>query len=100
MIQKMIVSILYPVIWLAKRIVTGRDPMQKERGMDFFYDVVDWVGGYPYEYASIPEVISRMDSLGFTAIKVTPANVPTGCNEFVFKKKAGQKADLKASAAN
>jgi len=38
------IGVLYPVIWLAKLAVTGKDPNSKERGMDFYYDVVDWVG--------------------------------------------------------
>jgi hypothetical protein len=54
--------------------------------MDFFYNVVDWVGGYPYEYASIDETVELMKSKGFDAVKIVSAKVPTGCNEFVFKK--------------
>ncbi|MFK5970332.1 MAG: hypothetical protein QM487_09470 [Candidatus Marithrix sp.] len=54
--------------------------------MDFFYNVVDWVGGYPYEYALIDEVESLVNQLGFHTIKKIPAQVPTGCNEFIFRK--------------
>ena len=54
--------------------------------MDFYYDIIDWVGGYPYEYISIKKMKKIMNSLGFSCIKVMPASVPTGCNEFVFEK--------------
>lgn len=77
-----------PIIWLAKLLVTGRNPLQQERGMDFYYNVVDWVGGYPYEYGSIAEIERMVAAHGFTLTKAVPAVVPTGCNEFVFTKSA------------
>ncbi len=75
-----------PIIWLAKFLVTGKNPLLQERGMDFYYNVVDWVGGYPYEYASIPEMEGMVRQHGFETVKAIPAVVPTGCNEFVFRK--------------
>jgi ubiquinone/menaquinone biosynthesis C-methylase UbiE len=85
-VQKIMIGLLYPVICLAKFLVTGQNPFRMSRGMDFFYNVVDWVGGYPYEYASIDETVELMKSKGFDAVKIVSAKVPTGCNEFVFKK--------------
>jgi 2-polyprenyl-3-methyl-5-hydroxy-6-metoxy-1,4-benzoquinol methylase len=85
-IQRLMIGALYPVIWLAKLTVTGNDPKSKERGMDFFYDVVDWVGGYPYEYATIGEMEEMCRPLGLSLVRAVPAIVPTGCNEFVFRK--------------
>lgn len=85
-LQKIFIALLYPVIWLAKFIVTGKDPKEKERGMDFFYDVIDWVGGYPYEYATTDEIKALLGALGFEAVKIMKASVPTGCNEYIFKK--------------
>ncbi|MFM8771201.1 MAG: class I SAM-dependent methyltransferase, partial [Candidatus Kapaibacterium sp.] len=67
---------------------TGENPKKKQRGMDFMYDVIDWVGGYPYEYESVPETVVRMKALGFDCVKSISAQVPTGCNEFVFHKRA------------
>ena len=60
--------------------------LNKSRGIDFFYDVVDWVGGYPYEYASKSEITALIEPLGFELIDFVPAQVPTGCNEFIWKK--------------
>lgn len=67
-------------------MITRRNPKEMTRGMDFYYNVVDWVGGYPYEYATISEIDNLLNKLGFRCIKKIPAQVPTGCNEFVFKK--------------
>jgi 2-polyprenyl-6-hydroxyphenyl methylase/3-demethylubiquinone-9 3-methyltransferase len=85
-LRKVIVGLLYPAIYLAKWMVTGRNPQRQERGMDFYYDVIDWVGGYPYEYASPAEIESLVASLGFESVLFRAARVPTGCNEFVFRR--------------
>jgi 2-polyprenyl-3-methyl-5-hydroxy-6-metoxy-1,4-benzoquinol methylase len=85
-IQRMAVWGMYPVIWVAKLLVTGRNPFRQQRGMDFFYNVVDWVGGYPYECASVVEVHALMEPLGFQKIRVITTEVPTGCNEFVYRR--------------
>lgn len=82
--RRALIWLLYPVIYAAKWLVTFRNPFQQQRGMDFYYNVVDWVGGYPYEYASQAEMTDRLSALGFRLAKFVPAEVPTGCNEFVF----------------
>ena len=86
-VQKLLCWGLAPVIFIAKFIVTGgQNPFTQSRGMEFYHNVIDWVGGYPYEYESIPETKQRMEKLGFTTLKAIDANVPTGCNEFVCRR--------------
>jgi 2-polyprenyl-6-hydroxyphenyl methylase/3-demethylubiquinone-9 3-methyltransferase len=85
-LQWILVKALYPVIWLAKALVTCREPTEKNRGMDFYYDVIDWVGGYPYEYASEQELVAFVEPLGYRCLRHIPAQVPTGCNEFIFQR--------------
>ena len=80
------VALFLPIVWLAKLIVTGRNPREQSRGMDFYYNLIDWLGGYPYEYASIEEIERILSNTGFRKIRTIPAEVPTGCNEFVFRK--------------
>jgi len=56
-----------------------------ERGMNWHYDVIDWVGGYPFEYASPQEVTDFCSqNLRMTLLK---SNVRGGhgCNEFTFQ---------------
>lgn len=86
-VQNLFIGLFYPVIFFAKYLATGKNPKQKERGMDFFHDVIDWVGGYPYEYASKDEITALVTQKGFQSVRISPAAVPTGCNEFVFKKR-------------
>jgi 2-polyprenyl-3-methyl-5-hydroxy-6-metoxy-1,4-benzoquinol methylase len=88
-LQRLLVQMLIPFIYTAKFVVTRQDPREQSRGMDFFYNVVDWVGGYPYEYASSAEVLKLIEPLGFRCIKLLPSQVPTGCNEFIFQRENG-----------
>lgn len=87
-VRRLLIAVLTPVIYIAKWIVTGRNPLTQRRGMSFRYDVVDWLGGYPYEYATREELSSTMEALGFEPVRFNPAGVPTGCNEFVFRRAA------------
>lgn len=84
--KKVMVGIFYPIIWAAKWIVTGKNPLRMHRGMNFYHDVVDWVGGYPYEYATGDEMIKFVSGLGFKLVKFVPCQLPTGNNQFVFMK--------------
>ena len=74
------------IIYVAKLLATRRNPLTKERGMSFWYDVIDWIGGYPYEYATAGEIRAFVEPLGFTLRRVVPDAVPTGNNEFVFER--------------
>jgi SAM-dependent methyltransferase len=85
-LQRAMISLLYPVIYVAKLLVTRENPKQMDRGMDFLHDVVDWIGGYPYEYADIEEIRNDVCRQGFNCLRMRAAQVPTGCNEFVFQK--------------
>lgn len=87
-IQRVMTVIFAAIIYLTKFLVTRRNPLEKERGMDFWYDVIDWIGGYPYEYATPQEVEAFMHQQGFVLKRCIPAQMPTGCNEFVFERVA------------
>jgi 2-polyprenyl-3-methyl-5-hydroxy-6-metoxy-1,4-benzoquinol methylase len=77
---------LYPLLFIATYIFTGKNPHSHIRGMDFLHDVYDWVGGFPYEYLSAEQVCALLENKGFRKTLYYPAKVPTGNNEFVFVK--------------
>ena len=85
-IRLIMIFAFYYIIATAKFLVTRKNPFQKKRGMSFYYDIVDWLGGYPYEYASKDEIVAIVSNSECRLIKFSKASVPTGCNEFVFKK--------------
>jgi 2-polyprenyl-6-hydroxyphenyl methylase/3-demethylubiquinone-9 3-methyltransferase len=85
-------------------LVTGRtfaaynENYRSNRGMDFYHDVHDWMGGYPYESISNREVDDLMISTGFQSQrlfassqrKVLGRNVGffgSGCDEYVYIRK-------------
>jgi 2-polyprenyl-3-methyl-5-hydroxy-6-metoxy-1,4-benzoquinol methylase len=53
------------------------------RGMSRWRDIIDWVGGYPYEYASTDALVAFYRERGF-APQLTKANKGLGCNELVL----------------
>jgi len=58
----------------------------RERGMSAWYDLVDWVGGYPFEVAKPEQIFEFYRERGFTLEKLTTCGGSMGCNEFVFLK--------------
>lgn len=55
-----------------------------ERGMTPWRDVVDWVGGYPFEVAKPEEIFVFLRRKGFHLEKLKTCAGGLGCNEFVF----------------
>lgn len=72
-------------------LVTLNNPIRKIRshkelrGMSWRIDIKDWLGGYPYEYASVSEVFSFVKKLGFTLENLKNNNGLRN-NEYLFKK--------------
>ena len=58
------------------------------RGMKPWRDVVDWVGGYPYEFAKPEAICDFYRSHGFTLLKLRTVE-GNGCNEFTFLRSKG-----------
>jgi 2-polyprenyl-6-hydroxyphenyl methylase/3-demethylubiquinone-9 3-methyltransferase len=56
-----------------------------ERGMSPWHDVVDWVGGYPFEVAKPEEIFNLYVAMGFCLEKLSTCAGGLGCNEFVFR---------------
>jgi SAM-dependent methyltransferase len=60
---------------------------KKERGMSVFYDLIDWLGGYPFEVATPKQIFNFFKNQNFTLLNLKTVGGGLGCNEFVFKKK-------------
>lgn len=58
----------------------------KNRGMSAWWDVVDWVGGYPFEVAKPEEIFDFFRRKGFVLRQLKTCGGGRGCNEFVFTK--------------
>jgi 2-polyprenyl-3-methyl-5-hydroxy-6-metoxy-1,4-benzoquinol methylase len=62
---------------------------REQRGMSPWRDVVDWVGGYPFEVSRPEEVFDFLHRRGFQLDKLKTCGGGHGCNEFVFVKTGG-----------
>ena len=59
-------------------------PERSGRGMEYWHDVRDWLGGFPYEYATAGEVFRHLhDRHGFE-LTYLDTHDGHGCNEFAF----------------
>jgi len=58
---------------------------KKERGMSRWHDMVDWIGGYPYEVVT-PEAVFRFYRNRGFVLEELITRQGLGCNEFVFRK--------------
>ena len=58
---------------------------KKSRGMSYFYDMTDWVGGYPFEVSKPENVVSFLKKNNFTVKKIKK-NTGYGNNNFLAKK--------------
>lgn len=59
---------------------------ESTRGMSAWHDVVDWVGGLPFEVATPEKIITHCEQLGFRELRHTDCGRGHGCNEFVFER--------------
>ena len=59
---------------------------RRNRGMTKWRDIIDWVGGYPYEVSTPDEVFDFCRERGFVLTKLNCGRVGLGCNQFVFMK--------------
>ena len=64
---------------------------KNSRGMNRWHDIIDWVGGFPYEVATVDEIFDFYKKRGFNMTKVRSGGVGLGCNEFVFEKLSVEK---------
>ena len=78
---------IYPL--MRDRLRHSKNPFawneRKERGMYVYYDIVDWLGGLPYEVASQEEIESLITKNNFTLKKIKL--YPEGsCHIYLFQK--------------
>jgi 2-polyprenyl-3-methyl-5-hydroxy-6-metoxy-1,4-benzoquinol methylase len=70
---------LHPV-----RYVRSWTDYKHQRGMSRWYDLVDWVGGYPFEVAKPEVVFSFYAERGFSLVRLETCGGGLGCNQFVL----------------
>jgi 2-polyprenyl-6-hydroxyphenyl methylase/3-demethylubiquinone-9 3-methyltransferase len=62
---------------------------KQKRGMDYWRDLDDWLGGYPFEFASPDEIVAFVEPLGFELVKASTGTSVARVNEFLFRRAGG-----------
>ncbi len=86
---------VYVTLFRLKCVLAGRSfsksvaEYDSTRGMDYYHDLHDWMGGYPYQSAQPSEVQRFLHALGFTQTIFIPSGVRigifgSGCSQYTF----------------
>jgi SAM-dependent methyltransferase len=69
-----------------RRLVTRWTSYHSVRGMSRWHDLVDWIGGFPFEVAKPEEVLDFCRARGFSLERLVTCGGRMGCNEFLFSR--------------
>jgi SAM-dependent methyltransferase len=58
---------------------------KRQRGMSRWHDLIDWVGGYPFEVSTPEAILDFYRARGFNLVRLVTRQ-GLGCNEFVFER--------------
>lgn len=75
---------IYPMLpsMLLKMIQNKKYP----RGMSVWYDLYDWLGGYPFEVSKPEDIFDFYKERGYRLTMLKTVGGRLGCNEFVFQR--------------
>ncbi len=62
------------------------------RGMSPWHDVIDWVGGYPFEVCSPADLQAWATRTELTVLRMTTVGKRLGCNQFTLRRRRGDEA--------
>lgn len=90
---KIILEWLYILKFCISNIIRFKNPIKKikhhsaKRGMSWISDVSDWLGGYPYEFATVEEIFLfvRSNFPDFNLVNISSSQ-DLGNNSYVFKR--------------
>ncbi len=76
----------------AADLVRGKSPLERHRayrqrrGMSMMHDIVDWLGGLPFEVASPGAIVDFLRARGLVIERLITVGGAHGCNEFVARR--------------
>src|SRR5258708_3310836 len=73
------------------RYVQSWTQYKRFRGMSKWHDLVDWVGGLPFEVAKPEEIIFFFRDRSFELLGMITCAGEIGCNEYIFIRRSDQK---------
>ncbi|MDP9867913.1 MULTISPECIES: class I SAM-dependent methyltransferase [Streptosporangium] len=78
-------------LFAVRRLLTGgsRPAAARARGMSRRHDMLDWVGGYPFEVSRPEQVIARAHAHDLSLLHLKTCGGGLGCNEYVLRRPGG-----------
>lgn len=87
-LARCLITIIHAPYFLSRNflrvLVTGTT--KRPRGMASWIDIIDWLGGYPFEVARPEEIFNFYKKRNFSLEQMTTVDGRHGCNQFVFFK--------------
>ena len=80
-------GLLKDVLVLRKNPLSRYKQYKQLRGMSYFTDLLDWLGGYPFEAAKPEAVLDISRAKGFELTKLRTVGGGHGNNEYVFRRR-------------
>ena len=88
---------LYVLTLVLRDLFRLKNPVRRfqrgrRRGMHWYYNMIDWIGGYPYESAHPNEVVDFVQRLGFDSVQSIDAKtgelglLGSGNAQFLFRR--------------
>lgn len=92
-IGKFAIELMYALVFSVSLFIRFRNPFSEirsykdKRGMEWLTDVRDWLGGYPYEFATVEEIL-KFINIHFPDFKLMNIKISRGLgnNWFLFKR--------------
>jgi 2-polyprenyl-6-hydroxyphenyl methylase/3-demethylubiquinone-9 3-methyltransferase len=92
-VGKYAIETLYILKFFASNLLRFKNPITRirnyksKRGMNWKTDVIDWLGGYPYEFATVEEIFKfmKLKFPDFNLVNIKTTN-NLGNNEYLFKR--------------
>lgn len=79
------IHLIYPTIpYIIWNRIRGHDI---QRGMSVWYDLLDWLGGYPFEVATPDKIVNFYQQQNYELIRLKGVGRKQGCNEYIFVKR-------------
>lgn len=99
-----LITVAFSALCILRLLARRKNPVKHireykaTRGMNWWNDRRDWLGGWPYESAAPEEITDYLKKLGFRLDKSFNTTAPigllvNGCGEYVFKSSTGAESD-------
>jgi len=86
----LLIMIYSPYFIFARKLFHIIRGKKNIRGMSLWHDMLDWLGGYPFEVSTPENVTLYFTKKGYSLIKTHLCGKKMGCNEFLFRKNASR----------